>query len=175
MSRLPLRDDTAAPELAARIRAERDGKLLTLYRVLLNSPGIAGAWLQFFTVIRQQCKLSARHRELAILRVAVLNRAPYEFEQHVPFAVRAGIDAALVDALREEQCDRLRFEATDRAVIDYTDAMTRAIQVPDEVFLAVAERFDAEQTLELTATIAGYNMVSRVLEALHIHEEPVRS
>ena len=36
------------------------GASLVLYRVLLNSPKLAEAWLQLFTVIRQQCELPAQ-------------------------------------------------------------------------------------------------------------------
>jgi alkylhydroperoxidase family enzyme len=47
--------------------------------------------------------------------------------------------------------------------------MTKKIQVPDDVYNGVAKFFDAEQMIELTATIAAYNMVSRFLEALQVH------
>ena len=80
MARVPYIDDQIKPELKAvadRIRAERGGRVLNLYRVLLNSPKIAEAWLQFFTVIRQQCDLPAQYRELAIMIVAVVNGADY--------------------------------------------------------------------------------------------------
>jgi len=35
--------------------------------------------------------------------------------------------------------------------------------------LAVQQRLGNPQTVELVATVASYNMVSRFLEALHIH------
>jgi alkylhydroperoxidase family enzyme len=171
MPRVPLVDEHVAPEvasIAARIRNERGGKLLTLYQVLLQSPKLAEAWLQFFTVVRQQCDLSARHRELAILYVAVLNGAQYEYEQHVPFALAAGFDAAQLEAIPAwESSDR--FEPADRAVLAYTRAMTREIRVPDAVYAAVAAHFAPPPIVELTATIGGYNLVSRFLEALEIH------
>jgi alkylhydroperoxidase family enzyme len=49
--------------------------------------------------------------------------------------------------------------------------MTREIRVPDGVFAAVREHFAERQIVELTATIAAYNCVSRFLEALHIDPE----
>lgn len=173
MPRLPLIDDTLHPEvkpLADRIRAERGGKLLALYRVLLNSPKVAEAWLQYFTVIRQQCELSAAHRELAILLIARLNGASYEFEQHVPFALRAGLSQQQLDAI-DGWRDSSLFDETQMAVLAYTEAMTRQVKVPDEVFAKIRRQFDAKPLLELTCTVAGYNMVSRVLEAMEIHHE----
>jgi len=90
--------------------------------------------------------------------------------QHVPFALKAGLTQAQLDALREWRKSAL-FDEADRAVLEYTEAMTRSIQVSDEVFGAVARHFDARQTVELTATVAGYNLVSRFLEALKVDHE----
>lgn len=171
MTRLPLLDGAEHPELAQLIRDQRGGRLLALYRVLLHSPGVARAWLDFFTVIRQQCTLGDRLRELAILQVAVANRARYEFDQHVPFALRAGLTPADIESLRE---DRLpgAWTGADLAVLAYADAMTRSVQVPDAVFEAVRAHLPPGELVELTATVGGYNMVSRFLEAMDIHEEP---
>jgi alkylhydroperoxidase family enzyme len=46
--------------------------------------------------------------------------------------------------------------------------MTRDIQVPDELFAEVRRHFDTQDLVELTATIAGYNLVSRFLEAMQV-------
>lgn len=173
MARLPLLDDSDRPDLvplATRIREQRGGRLLNLYRVLMHSPTVAEAWLAFFTAIRQRCDLSARARELAILQVALLNGAQYEFEQHVPFAREAGVSDAQLAALEDWEASTL-FPSEDRAVLAYTSAMTRHIRVPDAVFAAVRSHFPPAQVVELTATIGGYNLVSRFLEALQVDHE----
>jgi len=46
--------------------------------------------------------------------------------------------------------------------------MTQDIQVPDTVFDQVRPYFNDQEILELVATISAYNMVSRLLNALHI-------
>ena len=173
MARVPYIDDQSNPELkpvADRIRAERGGRVLNLYRVLLNSPKLAEAWLQLFTVIRQQCELPAQYRELAIMIIAVINGADYEYRHHVSFALAAGLTQAQLDELPRWRESAL-FDASQRAVLDYAESMTRTVHVPDAVFEAVARHFDPRQTVELTATIAGYNLVSRFLEALKVDHE----
>ena len=85
------------PELAqleATISAER-GRVSPLYQVLLNSPAIAHGWEQLLTAVRNRSSLPADVRELVILRVAVLNRASYEFDAHVPHAQKAGVTLAV--------------------------------------------------------------------------------
>jgi alkylhydroperoxidase family enzyme len=172
MARIPYADttDPAVAELAEQIRRERGGKVLNLYRMLLHSPPVARGWLNLFTAIRQQAELSGRYRELAIMHIAVLNGADYEFKQHAPFALAEGLTRAQIDALKAGSEPQGLTDA-DRAVLAYADAMTRQIRVPDDVFAAVRKHFPEREVIELTATIGGYNLVSRFLEAIQIDHE----
>ncbi len=163
--------DLKDPEIAAlvsRIEAER-GKVLNLYGMLLHSPPVAEGWLRLFTAIRQQGSLSGHLRELVIMQIAVVNQAQYEFDQHVPFALKEGIRQDQLDALREGRVDS--FTPLEQSVLAYADSMTRDVHVPDAVFAAVKPHFSKRELVELTATIAGYNLVSRFLEALQIDHE----
>jgi alkylhydroperoxidase family enzyme len=168
MARLPYPDidrSDLAP-LVERIKRERGGRMLNLYRMLLHSPPMAEGWLTFFTAVRQKGTLSGRHRELAILRIAVINGADYEFDAHVPFALKEG----QLDALRIERIPDGLTDA-DRAVLAYAEAMTRAVRVPDDVFAQVRKQLPERELVELTVTIAGYNCVSRFLEAIQVDHE----
>jgi 4-carboxymuconolactone decarboxylase len=158
------RSELAAIE--ASIRAER-GEIPLLYQVLLNSAPIAEGWEKMLTAVRNRSALPAALREMVIMRVAVLNRAPYELEAHRPVALRCGVSEAQIEALRAAQ-PGAAFTPLERSVLALTDAMTREIQVPDSLFEPLREHFDTRELLELVATVAAYNMVSRLLEALHI-------
>lgn len=171
MARLPYADLTQ-PDVALlvdQIVAER-GSVLILYQMLLNSPPVARGWLNHLTGIRHHSSLPGDIREMVIMRVAILNRAPYEADQHAPIALKEGMTQAQLDALPEWQESGL-FSETERAVLAYTDAMTLHVQVPDDIFADVKRHFDRQRLVELTATIATYNMVSRFLEALQIHTD----
>ena len=170
MTRVPLIEEKGHPELAqliATIKSERGGKLLHLYQALLNSPPVAEGWLKLFTAIRQKTKLGGRYRELAILQVALHTGAEYEYRAYIPFALPEGMSQEKIDAIPEWQLSGL-FDDRDRTVLAYTDCMTRGIRVPDAVFAAVRRVFDDREIVELTATIAGYNLVSRFLVAMQV-------
>jgi len=66
------------------------------------------------------------------------------------------------------------FSPRQRAVLALTDAMTLDVQVPTPVMDEVRVHLDDARLVELVATIAAYNMVSRVLEALQIHSGDAR-
>jgi alkylhydroperoxidase family enzyme len=78
-----------------------------------------------------------------------------------------------LDALQDWARSDL-FSERERAVLAYADAMTLHVQVPDAIFAAVSAQFEPQQLVELTATVAAYNMVSRFLEALQIHSHDAR-
>ncbi|KAI9664887.1 MAG: hypothetical protein M1821_006335 [Bathelium mastoideum] len=70
--------------ILARILDRRGGALLELDRTLLHSPPVADGWNAFLLAIRTQTSLPATLREAAICRVAILNRAFYEWDHHLP-------------------------------------------------------------------------------------------
>ena len=173
MARIPYADENIDDEtrkLIEQIKRERGGKLLNLYRMLLHSPPLAAGWLHMFTAIRQQAVLPDRYREIAILRVAVINGADYEFAQHIPFALAAGCTQSQIDAMRAASTPE-GFDERDRAVIEYAESMTREIRVSDALFARIRSGFSEREIVELTATVAGYNLVSRFLEAMQIDHE----
>ena len=167
--RVPLVEPGTRPELAeieARILAER-GRVSLLYQVLLNSGPIASGWERMLTAVRNQTSVPGDLREMIILRVAVLNRAAFEFEAHAPIAEREGVPPPKIDALRQPLLGDV-FDARERLVLRLTDAMTRDVDVPEALMAELQARYDARSLVELVATVAAYNMVSRFLVALEI-------
>ncbi|RDJ20364.1 carboxymuconolactone decarboxylase family protein [Bosea caraganae] len=173
--RLPYVDESApdVAALASQIRADRGGRLPNLYRMLLHSPALAQGWLAFLTAVRQQSSLPPAIRELAILRVAILNRSQPEYDAHVAFALKEGLSQAKIDAL-PGWTDASAFDEQERAALKLADAMTLDVQVSDEAVADVVARFGAQQATELIITIAAYNMTTRFLEVLQIDQEAGR-
>lgn len=167
--RVPLVQPGTRPELAeieGRILAER-GRVSLIYQVLLNSAPIASGWERLLTAVRNQTGIPADLRELMILRVAVLNGAAFEFDAHVPHALKAGVAQASIDATREAGLSP-RFAPMERLVLELTDRMTRDIVVPEALIERLRAQFDAQGLVELVTTVAAYNMVSRLLVALNV-------
>jgi alkylhydroperoxidase family enzyme len=181
--RIPYVSDSQAgpPDLVEAIRTRRGGSLLNLDRMLLVSPALARGWNAHLGAVRTGFTLAARLRELAICTVAVLNGADYELEQHLPLYRRAGGGERVVEVLRSYRATRDRavpfneadgFDAAERAVLQLTIEMTQNVLVSDATFERVrSELKDDQQTVELVAVIATYNMVSRFLVALGVHSE----
>jgi AhpD family alkylhydroperoxidase len=151
------------------MRTRRGGRLSTLDRLLLHSPPVAEGWNAMLGALRAGTTLPADLRELVILRVAVLNDAAFEWAAHEPIARRAGLADLHLRVLRTEAAGgEPVWSPAQAAVLAFTDASTRAVDVPDDVFAAVQQHLDQRQVVELCALVAGYAMVSRFLVALRV-------
>ncbi|MCE2946263.1 MAG: carboxymuconolactone decarboxylase family protein [bacterium] len=177
MARVPLipEDDAALAPLISHLKAERGGRLINLYKVLLNSPPVAGAWLDFNTAVRYRTSVPAAFNELAILRVSVLNGADYQFRVHGPtHALKAGLTEAQVAAIAgwtSGGADDGLFSDAQRAVLAWADGITRDIEPSEAACEAMRRHFDDRQLVELTVLISAYNMHTRVARALRIDVE----
>ncbi|RCI13039.1 hypothetical protein L249_0991 [Ophiocordyceps polyrhachis-furcata BCC 54312] len=166
-------EDAAIVQRIAARRAPRPLQPLDL--TLLHAPAVADGWNSFLGAVRTGTSLADDIRELAICRVAVCNGAWYEWHHHAPLAVRAGVVEAALDAVRSsgplEAVTRPKeLDEGQWAVLLYTDEMTRYVRVKDDTFTLVHRLFCDRQVVELTATIAAYNCVSRFLVALDVGE-----
>jgi 4-carboxymuconolactone decarboxylase len=178
MARVPLIQEQDHPELAEvmeKYRAGRRGRLINIYRMLLNSPALAESWFNHSNAVRWKTTLDGRLREIVIIRMGHLTKSQYVLRQHVPsLALADGLSLAECDALADWRASQL-FSASERAALAYADTMTRDIAVPDAVFAEVNRHFDARRIVELTVLIGSYNMNARVMQALELDLEPVAS
>jgi len=175
VARVPLLEETNHPELAesiAKIKGARGGRLINIYRLMLHSPALADAWFDLNQAVRYGTEIDGRSRELAVLRVAILNGVEYVQRAHGPaYALKEGLTPDQVSAIADWQASNL-FSDPQRALLSYTDSMTREIDVPDAVFTAVRKHFSERQIVELTMLIGAYNMLTRFLKALKVDPEP---
>ncbi|OTA05978.1 carboxymuconolactone decarboxylase, putative [Trichoderma parareesei] len=188
--RLPYVPDpppTSTPQDAAIVQRIRDRRsprpLQALDLTLLHSLPVADGWNSFLGAIRTRTSLADDVRELAISRVAVCNKAWYEWAHHAPLAVQGGVSEEAMEVVKRDDLGgsgsgvggggRPEGLLSERqwAVLVYTDEMTRNVQVKDETFAALKGFFSNQEVVEITATVAAYNCVSRFLVALDVGEK----
>ncbi|MFA7506213.1 MAG: carboxymuconolactone decarboxylase family protein, partial [Burkholderiaceae bacterium] len=113
-----------------------------------------------------------RLRELAMCTVAVLNGADYEFAAHAPIYLAEGGTQEQLDAISADPAaaadNAALFGPLDAATIALTVEMTRNVKVDDATFTRIEALLERRELVELIATIAAYNMVSRFLVATGI-------
>jgi alkylhydroperoxidase family enzyme len=139
---------------------------------------VADGWSSFIGAIRSKTSVPDTLKELAISRIAALNSAVHEWDVHAALAVKAGVTKETMELvfstpLTGRGKDRTQIaglKEDEAAVVAYTDQMTIGVQVEDEVAENLRRVMNDTQVVELTATVAAYNCVSRFLVALDVGE-----
>lgn len=115
-------------------------------------------------------KISARERELAVLRIGWLLRAPYEWGEHVDIGQRYGvtkdeivriIDGSAAPGWTEHEAAILR--AVEEIMADLT--------VSDETWAILAKSWDEQQLLEFPMMVGQYVCTAIVQNTLRIRLE----
>ena len=168
MARLPYLDKSDLPTDQQDLLARN----INLYRMLVHSPGGARAFSGLGQYIRHGSKLDPRLRELAILQVGYLARAPYEWSHHIKIGFDFGVTEADIRNLIEESGGHTtELDPVARLVLQLAREMTQDLSVRDATFEALRSHFGHECLIDLVMTIAFYNGVVRVLAALVIDVE----
>lgn len=168
MARLPYLDLENLPPEHQDLLARR----ANIYRALAHSPNGLRAFSTLGGFIRFKSKLDPRLRELAILMVGYLARAPYEWSHHIEIGKKFGVSDGDIRALMVEADGRPSgLEPLAKAVLQAAREMTEKLAISDATFVALQSGLDNECIVDLSLTIGFYNGVVRVLASLDIDVE----
>ncbi|MCR6030104.1 hypothetical protein GGQ22_01430 [Nocardioides sp. zg-579] len=143
-----------------------------IYRSLAHQPELLRGWIELSWGLRARAVLTPRLRELAIVRMALLQEkasvegGTFVREAHERSAREAGVTGEEISALDDWEHNDV-FPARERAALALADAM-RAGSVPDHVLSVLAEHFEPAERVELIVTCAFYELVPRVNNALRV-------
>ncbi len=170
MARIPYPNVEDLPE---KIRTAAENlPPLNIMKMFLNAPTNAIPLLSLGQSILTKQELDNHLRELAILRVAHLTGANYEWTQHVPIARSLGFSEERIEAVRRGPDSGL-FDGVECAVLSFTDDALRNTSASDATFDAVEKHLGHRALVEITLAIGFYQMLARLLETAEVAiEEP---
>ena len=111
--------------------------------------------------------VSVRHRELAILRIAWLCRAPLEWGEHVAAGKRCGLTADEIERVTRGSSDP-GWQASDRAIIRAAEELHADAAISDDTWTALADFLNEKQLIELPFLIGHYTAVAYYQNALRV-------
>ena len=149
---------------------QRGREVLNLHRAVAHSSSALRNFLRLGNSLLLYGRLDAKLRELAILRIAQISGADYEWAHHVPIAKQAGVGDAQVQALADWR-GADGFSPSERAALEYVEAALHC-SVTDDVFEAARSQLSEEEITELTLVCGYWGMVACILLALKIDVEP---
>jgi 4-carboxymuconolactone decarboxylase len=158
-------------ELPAEVRdAIANLPALNLFRMLGRLPQSFRPFLQLGGSLLGDPRVDPRIREIAILRVAHVTQAAYEWVQHEQLGRSVGVTDADIEAVRSDEPEAA-LDAEAALVCRVADEMSRDVRLSDEALELLLERYEVEQACSLILCISYYNMVSRFLESTRVQVE----
>lgn len=132
--------------------------------------------MRAFGLSRLNSSVLPTNNSMQILRIAALQGAAYEWQQHESVGRSEGLTSSQLKLIRDPAYSPYGspttspvFSAKQIAALKFTDASTRNSHISDEVWAELAKQLNNPQQLtELALTVAGYNMVSRFLIAVSV-------
>jgi 4-carboxymuconolactone decarboxylase len=160
------------PEVRRHLDPKGTGRAVAgIYRTYAHHVAMDAPRTRVSEHIRGTSTLSARDREVLIMRIGWLCRSEYEWAAHAPAGRRQGMTEADVqrviagpDAAGEETQDILLLRAVDE--------LHRDDVISEKTWNDLAARYDTRQLLDVLTTIGGYRMVSMALNTLGVQLEP---
>lgn len=143
------------------------GRFVGPYVAWIRNPKLTEAAMRYGGFCRYESSVPDRIRELAILLVARHWNADVEWWAHHPIALKAGLDAAVAEAIRRRE--RPAFHRRDEeTVYDLVQELQETRRVSDPVYQRALAEFGETMLVELVATIGNYLAVAAMLNVFEI-------
>lgn len=152
----------SSPEILAGL-----SQLPEIVRTMLRHPELFALHTDVGLQLLARGALSLRDRELAILRIAWLCQAPYEWGEHVMVGKRFGLTsediARVIDGPDAEGLDE-----HESAILRAVDELHGDAMISEATWGTLAERLDERQLIELPIIVGQYQTVAYYQNSLRL-------
>ncbi len=143
-----------------------------IFTTLGRHPRLFRSWLRYSARLMPFGRLPRRDTELVILRVAWRCGSAYEWHQHVPIAMRAGLSPDEVAGVADSPASA-GFTPRQRALLAVSDELLAERALTDPTWSAVQATLGDREAIELCLLIGHYQGLASTLGGLGIQIEHV--
>ena len=156
-------EQTAIYDAIVTSRGNADGP----FRIWLHSPTLADRAQSLGELLRFNSSLDARLSELAILVTARFWDCQVEWSLHEPHALKAGVNAAIIESIRTNQFPQFSKD-DEQTVYEFATELLCNRFVQDRTYADAVEDLGETRTVELTALVGYYGLVAMTLNAFQV-------
>jgi 4-carboxymuconolactone decarboxylase len=146
-------------------------KPLNLLGVMAHHPVLARAYFTFNGHLLGTTTLSARHRELLVMRVAAVRHCESEWIQHLLIARDAGLSDEEVDRIADGS-DAPLWDELEAGLLSAVDELLVDGKISEQTWQVLSEQLSTQQLLDVIFTVGGYDTLAKVFESLQLEIEP---
>jgi 4-carboxymuconolactone decarboxylase len=162
--------DAEARDLVDRIRKSAGSSatddIPEYFRTMVKHPDIFRCQLEMGTVIFNG-RIPPRERELAVLRVGWLLRAPYEWGEHVGIGKRYGLSPEEIERVIDGSAAP-GWSEHDAAILRGVEELLSDQMISDATWSTLARRWDEPQLIEFPMMVGQYVATGFVQNALRM-------
>ena len=166
----PLTEEQWSPEQRELLTRGNPQRILNVFSTLATHTELYKRWLPFANHVLFKSTLSARDREILILRIGHLCRSGYEFHQHTRIGKAAGLSDAEIEAIKTGPTAST-WNDFDRALLTAVDELHRDAFLSDATWQALRQRYNEQQMIDVVFAVGQYNMVSMALNSFGVQLE----
>ncbi len=127
--------------------------------IILRHPALAKAFFTFNNHIAKASGVSARVRELLILRVSWLKRSEYEFIQHIVLGKRAGLSDADIERVQFGP-DAPGWDPLDADLVRAVDELLAEARIQDATWKRLAAHFGTTELMDMVFAVGCYEILA---------------
>lgn len=165
--RIPLPDMN---RLSPEIKAVVETFPLNVIRMSANAPASTKALVELAQTILFQSEFDPKKREIAVLRVAHVTHAGYEWTHHVELAMLYGITAQEIEIIQFEETVA-SLDEEGNLLCRVADEISRDVRLSDEALSRILARYGVRGATELILCVSYFNFLSRFLESTRVELE----
>jgi alkylhydroperoxidase family enzyme len=135
--------------------------------ITLRHPGMFKGQMVLGIELAAKGTIPARERELAILRLALLARAPFEWCEHVDIGKAFGVTAEEIERVIDGS-EAPGWTAHESAVLRAVEELLADHCIADATWEVLAKTYDEKQMLEFPMLIGSYLMTALQQNSLKI-------
>ena len=168
---LPLEPSEFTPAVRDMLDPTRSGRpVASVYRTFAQHPQLYPPRQHLSEYIRLGSTLTARTREMLILRIGWLCQSEYEWSNHEPGGRRAGMTDDEIRGITKGP-DAPVWDRVDAAILRAADELHRDNTISDATWTALGKHYNTQQLMDVVITTVGYRMVSMALNTLGVQLE----
>jgi 4-carboxymuconolactone decarboxylase len=172
-ARLPYvgRDDLPGKKAIWDEIARHREKVSGIFQLLLNNPDVTRHVAAVGEYFRQETLLPARWRALTFLLASRELGNRYEYDEHRRMAEKVGLSPEFLASVEKEESE-IAPDSDDAIVLTFVRELLRQHEVSEETFQRAFRLLGRERLIDLTVLLGYVSMLSLVVTAFDVREEP---
>lgn len=156
--------------LAPDVRAMVESFPMNVAHMMANAPASMKGFLELAKSILFFSEFDPRKREIAVLRVAHVTKAVYEWTHHVTLAKNYGVTDREIEIICTEDPVK-SLDEEGNLLCRVADEISRNVRLSDEALEQILKRYGTRGSTELILCISYFNFLSRFLESTRVELE----